>query len=102
MATRRTTNPFTSANLGSGARTTTGGSYRNPRLGIQDYTAFGKGFASGFIMPKLDKKEEERLMDPIKLEDIKCQKCDDFYLLRDSLKGLFLAASPASNANFSL
>ena len=32
-------------------------------------------------------------MDPIKLEDIKCQKCDDFYLLRDSLKGLFLAAS---------
>tara|TARA_R100001224_G_scaffold86864_1_gene55927 strand:- start:5811 stop:7373 length:1563 start_codon:yes stop_codon:yes gene_type:complete len=68
MATRRTTNPFTSANLGSGARTTTGGSYRNPRLGIQDYTAFGKGFASGFIMPKLDKKEEERLMDPIKFE----------------------------------
>ena len=68
MATRRTTNPFTSANLGSGARTTTGGSYRNPRLGIQDYTAFGKGFASGFIMPKLDKKEEERLIDPIKLE----------------------------------
>ena len=32
-------------------------------------------------------------MDPIKLNDIKCQKCDDFYLLRDSLKGLFLAAS---------
>ena len=32
-------------------------------------------------------------MDPIKLEHIKCQKCDDFYLLRDSLKGLFLAAS---------
>jgi len=32
-------------------------------------------------------------MDPVKLEDIKCQKCDDFYLLRDSLKGLFLAAS---------
>ena len=32
-------------------------------------------------------------MDPIKLDDIKCQKCDDFYLLRDSLKGLFLAAS---------
>lgn len=32
-------------------------------------------------------------MDPIKLEHIRCQKCDDFYLLRDSLKGLFLAAS---------
>ncbi len=32
-------------------------------------------------------------MDPIKLEHLKCQKCDDFYLLRDSMKGLFLAAS---------
>ena len=32
-------------------------------------------------------------MDPIKLEHLRCQKCDDFYLLRDSLKGLFLAAS---------
>ena len=32
-------------------------------------------------------------MDPIKLENIRCQKCDDFYLLRDSMKGLFLAAS---------
>ena len=32
-------------------------------------------------------------MDPIKMEELKCQKCDDYYLLRDSLKGLFLAAS---------
>ena len=32
-------------------------------------------------------------MDPIKLESLRCEKCDDFYLLRDSLKGLFLAAS---------
>ena len=32
-------------------------------------------------------------MDPIRMEDLKCQKCDDIYLLRDSLKGLFLAAS---------
>ena len=32
-------------------------------------------------------------MDPVKLENIRCQKCDDFYLLRDSMKGLFLAAS---------
>ena len=48
MATRRRTqsNPFTSANLGSGARTTVGGSYENPRLGIQDYSAFGRGVAS--------------------------------------------------------
>ena len=32
-------------------------------------------------------------MDPIKMEGLKCEKCDDVYLLRDSLKGLFLAAS---------
>ena len=32
-------------------------------------------------------------MDPIALEDLKCKKVDDYYLLRDSLKGLFLAAS---------
>ena len=27
------------------------------------------------------------------MSELKCQKCDDIYLLRDSLKGLFLAAS---------
>ena len=32
-------------------------------------------------------------MDPITMSDLKCEKCDDIYLLRDSLKGLFLAAS---------
>ena len=32
-------------------------------------------------------------MDPIKIEELKCQKCNDYYLLRDSMKGLFLAAS---------
>ena len=32
-------------------------------------------------------------MDPIVMSDLKCEKCDDTYLLRDSLKGLFLAAS---------
>ena len=32
-------------------------------------------------------------MDPIEMSDLKCEKCDDVYLLRDSLKGLFLAAS---------
>ena len=32
-------------------------------------------------------------MDPIEMSDLKCEKCDDIYLLRDSLKGLFLAAS---------
>ena len=35
-------NPYGSADLGSGVRTTTGGSYRNPRLGIEDYTAWSK------------------------------------------------------------
>ena len=32
-------------------------------------------------------------MEPIDLPDLKCLKCDDHYLLRDSMKGLFLAAS---------
>ena len=32
-------------------------------------------------------------MEPIELRDLKCLKCEDHYLLRDSMKGLFLAAS---------
>ena len=32
-------------------------------------------------------------MEPIVLKDLKCIKCEDYYLLRDSMKGLFLAAS---------
>ena len=32
-------------------------------------------------------------MEPIELEELKCVKCEDHYLLRDSMKGLFLAAS---------
>ena len=32
-------------------------------------------------------------MEPIELPDLKCIKCEDHYLLRDSMKGLFLAAS---------
>ena len=32
-------------------------------------------------------------MEPIDLPNLKCIKCDDHYLLRDSMKGLFLAAS---------
>ncbi len=32
-------------------------------------------------------------MEPIHLSDLSCLKCDDYYLLRDSMKGLFLAAS---------
>jgi len=51
-------NPYGSANLGSGVRTTTGGTYRNPRLGIEDNTAFARGFASTFRMPE-EKEEEE-------------------------------------------
>ena len=65
MATRRRTqsNPFASANLGSGARTTVGGSYENPRLGIQDYSAFGRGLASTFRMPEqqVEKKQDLNL-----------------------------------------
>ena len=32
-------------------------------------------------------------MEPIELPDLKCIKCEDHFLLRDSMKGLFLAAS---------
>ena len=32
-------------------------------------------------------------MEPIELPELKCLKCEDHYLLRDSMKGLFLAAS---------
>ncbi|MBN2510002.1 MAG: type I DNA topoisomerase [Spirochaetales bacterium] len=32
-------------------------------------------------------------MDPVPMPEIKCQKVDDFYLLRDGASGLFLAAS---------
>ena len=32
-------------------------------------------------------------MEPIPLPNLQCLKCDDHYLLRDSMKGLFLAAS---------
>ena len=58
MATRRKSSPYAmSANLGSGVRTTTGGSYTNPRLGIEDYTAFGRGVASTFRVP--EEQEEQ-------------------------------------------
>jgi len=40
-----------------------------------------------------DGKLKPIFMDPIEMPHLKCEKCDDFYLLRDSLKGLFLAAS---------
>ena len=64
MATRqRNTNPFMSANLGSGARTTTGGTYENPRLGIQDYSAFGKGVASSLVIPQEEEDDTELLVD---------------------------------------
>ena len=33
------------------------------------------------------------MMEPISLPDLLCLKCEDHYLLRDSMKGLFLAAS---------
>lgn len=32
-------------------------------------------------------------MDPIKMPELRCEKVDDFYLLRDGASGLFLAAS---------
>ena len=50
-----------SADLGSGARTTTGGTYENPRLGIQDYTAFGRGVASSFKLPEKEETEVQQL-----------------------------------------
>ena len=60
MATRRTRSPYMmSANLGSGARTTTGGTYENPRLGVEDYTAFGRGVASTLRVP--EQKEVQQL-----------------------------------------
>ena len=57
----RTNNPYrntTSGYLGSGARTTTGGSYINPRLGISDHTGFQRGFGASFRLPKQQKKEK--------------------------------------------
>ena len=39
---RNYSNPHGSSDIGSGVRTTVGGSYRNPRLGIEDYTAWSK------------------------------------------------------------
>jgi DNA topoisomerase-1 len=33
------------------------------------------------------------MMEPISIPDLACLKCEDHYLLRDSMKGLFLAAS---------
>ena len=32
-------------------------------------------------------------IDPIPMPDLRCERCDDFYLLRDGAAGLFLAAS---------
>jgi DNA topoisomerase-1 len=32
-------------------------------------------------------------VDPIPMEHLRCEKCDDFYLLRDGAAGIFLAAS---------
>ena len=60
MATRRKSSPYAmSASLGSGVRTTTGGSYTNPRFGIEDYTAFGRGVASTFRVP--EEQEEQKV-----------------------------------------
>ena len=58
---RKTSNPFMSANLGSGAKTTTGGTYENPRLGIEDYTAFSRGVASTFRIPEQQESEVKQL-----------------------------------------
>ena len=52
-------NPRGSADLGSGVRTTTGGSYRNPRKGIEDYTAWGK---MNVRAPQVVEEEEKELL----------------------------------------
>jgi hypothetical protein len=57
MATRRSN--FMNPNLGSGARATAGGTYENPRLGIEDYTAFGRGVGSTLRAP--EQKEVQQL-----------------------------------------
>lgn len=55
---QRNTNPYSSGNnIGFGARATTGGTYENPRLGIEDMTAFGRGVASTFRLPKEEEKK---------------------------------------------
>ena len=58
---------------------------------------FGKYFACQSCAATRQLMKDGKLkpvfMDPIEMSDLKCQKCDDIYLLRDSLKGLFLAAS---------
>ena len=54
---QRNINPYSSGNnIGFGARATTGGTYENPRLGIEDMTAFGRGVASTFRLPKEEEK----------------------------------------------
>ena len=57
MATRRSN--FMNPNLGSGARATAGGTYENPRLGIEDYTAFSRGVGSTLRAP--EQKETQQL-----------------------------------------
>jgi len=55
---QRNINPYSSGNnIGFGARATTGGTYENPRLGIEDMTAFGRGVASTFRLPKEEEKK---------------------------------------------
>ena len=58
---------------------------------------FGKYFACQSCTATRQLMKDGKLkpvfMDPIEMSDLRCQKCDDIYLLRDSLKGLFLAAS---------
>ncbi len=58
---------------------------------------FGKYFACQSCTATRQLMKDGKLkpvfMDPIEMSELKCQKCDDIYLLRDSLKGLFLAAS---------
>ena len=66
MATQNTNTNYRnymSADLGSGAKTTTGGTYVNPRLGIQDYTAFSRGVGSSLIIPQEEQDDTELLVD---------------------------------------
>jgi hypothetical protein len=101
MASRRTNQ--ISANLGSGARTTTGGSYTNPRLGIEDYTAFGRGMASTFRVPEQKTKKDPKIIkiDPITLAKEDATEQNAFFSEKDEQGNIInYSVDEVSSKNF--